>query len=168
MSLALNQGPPEWAEAPTLAVGPELPADDATLTPETWGVDAPRGARLRITGVREDDAAWDSDTYTHLESDIDVGAICRALGSGHDAVREESAWGRVYRSLWSLDPPSGQFERGAFLWFYPMSEARLTMRVRAEPLAAALLQALEWWDTQPLPPASRRELAHARAALGRR
>lgn len=164
MRHVLKEGPPEWAEAPTLAVGPEFPADDATLIPETWA----RGARLRITGVREDDAAWESDEVTRLLSDVDVGAICRALGSGQDAVREESAWGRVYRSLWSLDPPSEQFERGTFLWFYPMSEARLTLRVRAEPLAAALPRAFDWWDTQPLPAATRRELSHARAALGRR
>ena len=99
----------------------------------------------RVRGVREDDAAWREDQQEVVLSIDEVAALRECLETGRDVARVVEAWGRRYRTTWSLDPPSELWEVGAYLWRYPMSEARMTLRIAAAPLRAALAGPLARW-----------------------
>ena len=142
----MRPGRPPWITAPTLAQSPAVQAGDASLWAERWA----GGLRLRIHGVREDDAMWKADTDERILSHAAVDALLACLQSGEDTALSVEAWGRIYTSTWSLDPPSDLWKRGEYVWFYPMSEARLTLRVEAAALREALeVHLLPWWHAQP-------------------
>lgn len=75
---------------------------DASLWVERWS----GGTRLRVRGVREDDAAWREDQQEVVLSIDEVAALRECLETGRDVARVVEAWGRRYRTTWSLDPPS--------------------------------------------------------------
>ncbi|MCA9692389.1 MAG: hypothetical protein R3A51_13670 [Nannocystaceae bacterium] len=137
----MRDGAPPWCTAPTLAQSEEVRVGDASLWVERWS----GGTRLRVRGVREDDAAWREDQQEVVLSIDEVAALRECLETGRDVARVVEAWGRRYRTTWSLDPPSELWEVGAYLWRYPMSEARMTLRIAAAPLRAALAGPLARW-----------------------
>lgn len=143
--MCVGAGAPAWTRAPSLAQSPEARAGDASLWAERWS----GGRRLRIRGVREDDAAWAEDSHERLLCSEQIDAVLACLETGADTQHTVEAWGRSWRSTYSLAPPSDLWAAGEFLWFYPMSESRMVLRVEAEPLRRALEdQLLPWWRDQ--------------------
>ncbi|MEL6342469.1 MAG: hypothetical protein AAFV53_05010 [Myxococcota bacterium] len=96
------------------------------------------GVRLRIRGVREDDAAWSQETRERVLAEPEIAALRQRLNTGRDSSIDVEAWGRIYTQYYSLHPPSDSWESGEYVWFYPMSGTRMTLRVAAAPLRKAL------------------------------
>lgn len=130
----MRAGAPPCCTEPALALLGLTRAGDAVMRLERWS----GGLRLRIHGTREDDAAYCSDTTETILSPADIGALRGVLSTGEDASLTVEAWGRTYRHTYSLQPPSDLWEDGECVWFYPMSASRMTLRIAAEPLRAAL------------------------------
>ena len=145
-------------------VGPHSDADDATLTPEISEL----GARIRIAGVREEEAACGQGRAEIVCSLDELAAIAETLTTGRDTTRTVTAWGRAYRSTWSLSGPSDLFEDGRQIWFYPMDQERYTLRILAAPLRAALEGLVTWLEVAApgLPAADQEAVRRARGWLG--
>lgn len=158
-----ESGPPVWVRAPALARGDAVPAGDAVLVPERTAV----GLRVRLRGVDEEEAGWGEPRPAESVLPLDhVDAVAQVLATGVDGRRVTRAWGRDYPHLWSTDPPSDVHPVGVHLWFYPMDQARRTLRVERAPLAEALRACVAWFEAQPaLPAEAVATLARVRAAL---
>jgi hypothetical protein len=157
----VRNGPPAWLEAPALATAASRDAGDASLYAEIWEA----GVRLHLEGQAEEDAGWYADEtwgeYLRLE---EVVCLCETLATGRDARFEEEAWGRTYRRVFSFDSHTGRVEpdpAAQQVWFYPMTERRLCMRVAAGPLIRALTALLRWarWEIGRMSPSAQRSQA---------
>lgn len=126
--------------APTLTCGHRTTAGDATLTAEI----SEHGARLRIHGLSEGETGRDEEQVEWVYTLDEIDAATEALVTGRDTTRAVTSGGREHRSTWSWSAPSGVFEDGRFLWFYPMDQRRATLRILASPLRAALHTQLAW------------------------
>ncbi|WAS90821.1 hypothetical protein [Nannocystis punicea] len=109
------------------------------------------GVRLYIHGYAERDRAYDHEPLSCWLPLAKLRCLCTTLATGQDAVFREAAGEHVYGSVFSfdshtraIDPDRTDLE----LWFYPMNERRLVLRVAAGPLVVALSMQLEWSRNQ--------------------
>lgn len=139
----MNPGPPLWLHPPAIVTSASHNVDDARVHLEIWAA----GMRIHAAGYAEDDAAWIHEPWTTcfpLESAI---CLCNTLATGKDTHHEQQAWGRVYRTIYSLDSHTSQTESDPArqeVWFYPMTERRTAFRMVVGPLVSTLTLLFQW------------------------
>jgi hypothetical protein len=106
-----------------------------------------RHFRLHIDATWCDDAEWQFERCQGRYSLDAVIAWCRTLAAGARHEMSEEAWGRVYRTIFSLDSHIGEEAQDPtrqFVWFYPMTEARLALGIEVGSSIPALRACLAW------------------------
>jgi len=156
----MRDGPPPWLDPPALATAAPRDVGDASVHAEIWDA----GVRLHVEGRAEDDAAWDDEPWSTNLCLEAVVCLCETLSTGQDATFEEEAWGRTYRRVFSFDSHTSRVEpdpAAREVWFYPMNERRLALRVAAGPLIPALTALFRWarWELCRMEPAAQRRQA---------
>jgi hypothetical protein len=139
----MGQGAPDYVSDPPRLVGEAQPCVDARLRSELCA----RHLRVQIAADWCDDASWSFEHRESLYSLEEVIAWCRTLATGEDHTTCEEAWGRVYRSTFSLDAHIGSEEQDPSrkrVWFYPMTEARLCLGMEVGPSIPALRTCFTW------------------------